>query len=407
MYTLQKAYQDIGRKAKGNIQSEKEEVLIGCVISELVEYYFSKDRFYPIEPEGDQSHAASIEKGWNIPDSMLKPEKLFNDKHDFTTEALQIKIPIKSNPSIHGLQGIFPNIGQENGLRLRDDHIELNIAIKGFNFMHDNAAVGKETARLREIVQSWVNLTNTQINNLNHHLKADIRQCIEERVSTIKANEQRYSELSKIINIPLSRRTDPIEKIRINSAPVVQRIKPTPKSQVEYILDRAKVIDIISVLDNQGRQFEKTPATYRTLDEEDLRNILLVNLNTVFEGKAVGEAFSNNGKTDIYLSIDKGNILVAECKIWSGQRSFEKAIDQLLSYLTWRNSFGIIITFCKQKELTEIIKKASSYTGNHTSFAGNLQEVSPSHFSAKHFLLSDSKKEAELHFVFYDLYAKS
>ena len=79
-------------------------------------------------------------------------------------------------------------------------------------------------------------------------------------------------------------------------------------------MDREKVIDIIKLIDNQCLQFEKTPKTYNKFDEPNLRDLILANLNSVFEGKATGETFNSNGKTDIYLNIDKGNILVAECK---------------------------------------------------------------------------------------------
>ena len=47
----------------------------------------------------------------------------------------------------------------------------------------------------------------------------------------------------------------------------------------------------------------------------------MVVLNAIFSGKATGETFSNKGKTDIYLNIEKGNILVFECKIWGGKSS--------------------------------------------------------------------------------------
>lgn len=41
------------------------------------------------------------------------------------------------------------------------------------------------------------------------------------------------------------------------------------------------------------------------MGEEALRDVLLVSLNSIFEGKATGETFSKRGKTDIYLNINK------------------------------------------------------------------------------------------------------
>ena len=73
-----------------------------------------------------------------------------------------------------------------------------------------------------------------------------------------------------------------IEAIKINlqEKSIVKKVKPTPHKPEEYSLDQKKVLDIISFLDNQWKQFEKTPKSYKSMWEEDLRNVLLVSLNS-------------------------------------------------------------------------------------------------------------------------------
>jgi hypothetical protein len=163
-------------------------------------------------------------------------------------------------------------------------------------------------------------------------------------------------------------------------------------------------LDIISVLDNQGRQFEKTPKTYKSSGEEDLRNVLLVNLNSIFEGKATGETFMNQGKTDIYLNIDKGNILAFECKIWGGQKLYGETIDQLLSYLTWRNNYGVTIFFCRQKNFSNILQECKLAIQNHSTYVEGFQTVSETHFLSRHRHPSDDKKNVEIHHLLYNLF---
>jgi len=96
------------------------------------------------------------------------------------------------------------------------------------------------------------------------------------------------------------------------------------------VLDRDKFEAIVELIDNQGRQFERTPTAFQALSEEALRNIILSSLNAVFEGAAVGEAFQGVGKADIYLRISQGQVFVAEVKIWDGPASLAEVVAQLL-----------------------------------------------------------------------------
>jgi hypothetical protein len=83
------------------------------------------------------------------------------------------------------------------------------------------------------------------------------------------------------------------------------------------------------------------------LDEEELRDILLAHLNGHFEGRATGETFRRKGKTDIRIEDKQRSAFVAECKVWSGAGEIAKAVGQLLSYLTWRDSKAALVVFNK------------------------------------------------------------
>jgi hypothetical protein len=96
-----------------------------------------------------------------------------------------------------------------------------------------------------------------------------------------------------------------------------------------------------------GRTFETTPKTYSKHDEEELRDILLAHLNGFFEGGATGEAFRRTGKTDIRIEDKERSAFVAECKVWSGAGEIAKALEQLLGYLTWRDSKAALVIFNK------------------------------------------------------------
>jgi hypothetical protein len=237
-------------------------------------------------------------------------------------------------------------------------------------------------------------------------LKNNLTNFINERKNKLDSDKKRLADLVKLVNIPLVRKdTHLVKKIQVDTKPFVKKIKPKNTTE-EYQLDRDKVIDILKLINNQCLQFEKTPKTYEKLDEPNLRDLLLANLNSIFEGKVTGETFNNKGKTDIYLNIDKGNILVAECKFYKGPSEYHKTIDQLLGYLTWRQNYGIMITFCEQKNFTKIIEEAESIIKGHLSFDSDFKVIDKSHFISKHVLPIDDYKHVEIHHLYYNLFVK-
>ena len=53
---------------------------------------------------------------------------------------------------------------------------------------------------------------------------------------------------------------------------------------------------------------ERSPSLPAQLHEEQIRFILLVSLNAVFEGLAGGEVFNHKGKTDILIRMENTNV---------------------------------------------------------------------------------------------------
>jgi hypothetical protein len=102
----------------------------------------------------------------------------------------------------------------------------------------------------------------------------------------------------------------------------------------EPVLEEAEYQHILTVMRSMSLVIERSPQTFPTLDEETIRTLFLVLLNGHYEGAATGETFNAAGKTDILIREKDRNIFIAECKFWHGPSGFDKAIDQLLSYLS-------------------------------------------------------------------------
>jgi hypothetical protein len=277
-------------------------------------------------------------------------------------ETLHITIPIQPNPRADNVIALQPStfsVGwSPKEIALSRDAINFSFVIKGYCIDISDDQIAQHVQHQRDSIRGWLATLAKDIDAGNKALKEAI----------------------------------------------IKKLKPRASSPVEYVLEREKVLGVIEILDNQGRQFEKTPKTYQGFGEEQLRDVLLVNLNSVFQGNATGETFSHRGKTDIYLAIDKGNILVCECKIWGGQALLLTTIEQLLGYLTWRHNFGIVIVFVRQQSITGILKTAADSIKTAASYKSGFRQVSESHFSALHRSPSDADKETEIHYLFYNLY---
>ena len=122
---------------------------------------------------------------------------------------------------------------------------------------------------------------------------------------------------------------------------------------------------ILELMSNLTRVMELSPSAFRDLDEEDLRTHFLVQLNGQYQGKASGETFNVAGKTDIIIREEERNIFIAECKFWSGPSGLKKAIDQLLSYTSWRDTKTAILLFNRGRQLSTILPKIQETAKQH------------------------------------------
>lgn len=111
--------------------------------------------------------------------------------------------------------------------------------------------------------------------------------------------------------------------------------------------------EILATIRSVTRAVERYPSTFAGMPEESLRDVLLVVLNNQF-GPATGETFSRNGKTDILISYgDTGEaVFIAECRWWRGPSKFRSAIDQVLSYLVWRDTKAALVLFIGQPDVS-------------------------------------------------------
>ena len=210
---------------------------------------------------------------------------------------------------------------------------------------------------------------NLQINvsDFNQQLAAEIDKAVSVR------RDQLSSRLEVVANlgVPIRKSSTVPETFRVPTVRKTIVPKPMPRSgsgTSEPTLGDDVYREILQVIHDTGKVFERLPGTYSEKSEPDLRDHLVLQLEPRFEGSTTGETFNKSGKTDILIRHENSNIFVAECKFWDGAAAHEKTIDQLLRYLTWRDSKTAVVVFVNRKDFSAVLSNLIVATENHPCF---------------------------------------
>lgn len=222
----------------------------------------------------------------------------------------------------------------------------------------------------REIGQIRTNAQHAKkdVAAFNSGLEARIRPAVEQR----KQHLQSRRDLSGSLGFPLQKREEapapvPMTRKQIGTVRTAVSGGHVPYRD-EPALTEAQYEDAISVVKSTVLAMERSPSVVAHKNEEEIRDLILVQLNGTFEGNATGETFVKSGKTDLLVRVDDRHVFVGECKWWTGEKAFGSAIDQLLSYLPWRDEKAALIVFISQKDASAVIDKADRATRTHDSF---------------------------------------
>jgi hypothetical protein len=412
--TIDDLYRGNRQQIERQIMTESDRVILDSDTEDLVEHFATKYSLTPITiDEGRQKESTYKKRMQIVPAHQREEFYRYQGDGEFEYESIQVTIPIIHNEDMQtfarcGTSTWSPSWSIEE-YHLGSDKITFEFDIKGyqFDYKQNPQQINSILEQKKRQITDWIGWINGDIAKENTNLRRDLTNFINQRKTKLEQDKKFITDFNSQSTTPIKMSDDPAaKKIILNTTPLVKKVAPKPSAPPEYVLDQQMVLDIIAFVNNQGQQFEKTPKDFMDFDEMKLRNVLLVNLNSIFRGKATGETFSNKGKTDIYLNIDQGNILVFECKIWAGQALYQATIDQLIGYLTWRNNFGVMITFAKKKNFVKILEDAPTNITSHPTYVNGFKKISETHFVSHNHLSQDESKKVELHHLFYNLYSE-
>ena len=369
------------------------EQLEGTSIEEWVEYFMRKYSIPPI---------VLIESPPVIEQRVDKVERKghFDETYTAEREVALIGLPIEPNENISELlkmQGQTWSLSPPHW-KYKDGRI--------FVEAETNAEAAKRTIKR---AKDHINYLNQPIEEGNKQLPPFIRDQAQRRMATVGARAQTFQTLAEALGAEL--KTTPRAERRLSQAPrVIESIaklrKPQPTQKAIPRLKPEEFQIILDVIEGQGVTFERTPQTIAKLEEEDIRNLILSSLNAVLNLGALGEAFSKRGKTDIYLVVPEGGIFIAECKIWYGPHTIAEAVDQILSYLTWRDAYGVILLFSRNKGFSNVVSVISEAVKDTSSLRGEVHQLDNHHCLARHKMPGEESQTIEIHYLVYNIYAE-
>jgi len=193
-------------------------------------------------------------------------------------------------------------------------------------------------------------------------------------------------------SVPVARRVPKIEQIKVTGA-----FKPEPALAAE------DYEEILRIMKNMVQVMELSPHAFSNMGEEDLRSHFLVQLNGAFQGQATGETFNFQGKTDILIRAEGKNVFIAECKFWKGEKSLSDTIDQLLSYLSWRDTKTAIVVFNRNADFSAVLAKIAETVPKHQNFKRDLGKQDESTFRFVFVQPNDANREVTLTTMAFDI----
>ncbi len=273
-----------------------------------------------------------------------------------------------------------------------DNKLILNFAVAMFELdkFDLTSSVQKELAEIRR----YLSYAEKDLLNFNSGIKSIAKQQIDYKLAN-------YTKLQNVLkNIPYKLNREEV----IKQPQLIRKVeikKPNANIQqkiAEPELEMKEYDHIIQICSDMAKVMERSPKAFAEMEEEDLRTHFLVQLNGHYQGQATGETFNSNGKTDILIRNDNQNVFIAECKFWKGQKVYLATIDQLLGYVTYRDTKTAIFVFVKNIYFTNICEKIKSATEQHENFIKFINDYKPPKDSSAFRCEFKNKNDEEKHF---------
>ena len=247
-------------------------------------------------------------------------------------------------------------------------------------------------------IKTYLGFVEKDITNYNKTIRNLAEKHIQYKLNSYKKIDNFLKnipyKLERNENAQLTYKVPNVERKIQFQKPKINKKNMTPEPELET----KEYNEIIEICSNMSKIMERSPNDFASMNEETIRSHFLVQLNGQYEGQATGETFNSSGKTDILIRSDNQNVFIAECKFWKGKKGFLATIDQLLGYVTYRDTKTAIFVFVKNKDFTKVCEDMKSVTAEHSNFVRYIDSYKPQKDTSTFRCEFKNKNDEEKHF---------
>ncbi|WP_228024162.1 hypothetical protein [Synechocystis salina] len=347
-------FQNVVEKVVQEIKNLNNEYILKASQTELEDFYIDKVSIEPISLLIDELY---IEEQTSVQIDVS------NDSRRFIIPGrtalvpgtrLDVAVPYEGDPELWKIKPSCYTLSSYPEILVRKNEIVLSISFTDdlVNSLDLKSKINRDIELLANTIQNL----RSDVENHNRGAPDRVKEALqlkrhqaETAVGAVAALEIPIKRRNKPLTftVPTSRRKSPKSRPKVNTE--VYKLEPT--------LDEAEYQHILEVMRGMSLVIERSPSSFSTLDEEAIRTHFLLQLNGHYEGNASGETFNASGKTDILIRVENRNIFIAECKFWCGAKAFNNAVNQLLGYLSWRDTKCALLIFNRTKDSSGVKQK--------------------------------------------------
>jgi len=389
-------FKPIAQKIESEIESLTENYILNVSEEQFTEYLVDK---YTLESPSVDFAKVYVDS-FNKEIAMKDFPNIFRSNEDgkYNTQIIRYYIPVTGNSEILKYSPAVNSITIGGGSC--DFEVESsNLLLEVPNFYNDST-------KIKQVYDDNVKNIHRKLDDLLLNIRDfnnSLNSSILGKFRVKKAEFLKKNEFMASLGVPLKQKLDtpqtfsvPKPNLRTKIAiskpfASTQQFKPEPTLTIEVYNQ------ILKLINDVGKNFERLPSIYKDKGEEDLRDHIIMTLDPNFEyGSVTGETFNKTGKTDIQLRYDSSVLFIAECKFWSGEKGYLSTITQLLNYLTWRDTKASVIMFVRQKEISPILSKIETATALHQNYLGFISKGDENWFNYRFHINGDRNREVKL-----------
>jgi len=380
------------------INGEEEDYILNVNKDEYIEHLVDEYSVRPLELHKDQLFVSTTTE--EIPAEHHPGGYMMDRGTSYPRDVIVYHLPFTGD---HGLLKITPST---HILSAPMVSIEANaICFKIINFNYSADQITKNSEDVIGTIETQNNYLKNDIDQYNSTLEQQISQAFDVRktkileksdlLSQLKVPIRRSSAASSTFAVPTKR--TPVISSKPKPSVVEKGFAPEPA------LDEKIYSQILKIIHDVGKQFERHPSTYAGKNEEHLRDNFLLILEPNFEGSATGETFNKKGKTDILLRHEGENVFIAELKYWNGPKGLLKTIDQLLGYLTWRDSKAAVVMFVPNADFSAVLESTKESVPAHANYQAFIEEKGEGWYLYRFHINGDESRKVMLSVMLFHL----